>query len=94
MKTILAKRKISTFESFADLVAWLSRYHVYSTYGKHIVTCWDAYKGYKPEAHQLDYLILIFRNQAGKYCVKIIRKMKLLELPEAKETHEISDPLV
>lgn len=94
MKTILAKRKISTFESLADLVVWLSRYHVYSTYGKHILFCWNAYKGYKPEAHQLDYLILIFRNQAGKYCMKIIRKMKLLELPEAKETHEISDSLV
>lgn len=76
MKNIIAKKMISKFEKFEDIANWLSRYHVYSVYGKQVESCWKTYKEYKPEAHRLDYLVQIFKNQAGKFCVKIERRIR------------------
>ena len=77
MKDIVAKKMISKFNTFEQLAKWLSKYHVYSVYGKQVESCWKTYKAYKPEDHQLDYFIKIFKNQAGKLCLIIERRMLL-----------------
>ncbi len=61
-----------------NLIEWLSRYHVYSPYAKQIESAWNGMQAHagKSDEHKKDYLIEIYKNLAGKFCLSVKRKIR------------------
>lgn len=78
MKKIVAHHYMSNFENKESLIAWLSKYHVYTPYAKHIELCWNGMQAHvgKSDEHKKDYFIEIYKNLAGKFCLSVKRKIR------------------
>ena len=77
MNTI-AHYYMSNFENQSAMIAWLSKYHVYSPYAQHIDVCWRAMCDHvgKSDEHKLDYFLKVYKNNAGKFCLLIKRNIR------------------
>lgn len=78
VNNILAEHYMSNFENRDSMAKWASKYHVYTPYSKHIEMCWSAMCNHvgKSDEHKLDYLMIVYKNNAGKFCLAIKRKIR------------------